>query len=163
MARLFERSRREGKAWRACCPVHKSKSLTLAIYADDDKCSVHCHAGCSSDDILASVGLTWRDTYYQPHHRLPRSEWLALQRVREAEETRSANTRIGDLVLRFCDKGYTLADRDRDVTVAVCAAALLTVKPERHRELLLRGAMERITAAEHCRERGMLPNVELAR
>jgi len=159
LARLFERPRREGKAWRARCPVHKGKSLTLAIYPDDDRVGLHCFAGCSKDDILAAVGLTWKDLLYVPRERLSRDAWIAQQRIREAKDVKESNMRIGEWILRFCEMGYTLADRERDVIVSLSAAALLVAKPERHREVLLRTAMERITAADHCRLRGMLPNV----
>jgi len=159
VSRLFERSRREGKAWRAICPVHGGKSLTLAIYAGEDRCSVHCFAGCSSDDILKAVNLTWKDTLYVPRERLSHEAWQAQQRVREAKELHESNLRIGEWILRFAERGYTLQDRERDVIVSLSAAALLVAKPERHREVLLRTAMERITAADHCRMRGMLPNV----
>ena len=158
LARLFERPRREGKAWRARCPVHKGKSLTMAIYPDDDRVGLHCFAGCSKDDILAAVNLTWKDLLYAPRERLSREAWQAQQRVREAKELLESNMRIGEWILRFAERGYTLADRERDVIVALCGAALMVAKPERHREVLLRTAMERIAAADHCRLRGMLPN-----
>jgi len=158
LAKLFDRSRREGKAWRARCPVHKGNSLTLAIYPDEDRVGLHCFAGCSKDDILAAVNLTWKDLLYASRQRLSREAWQAQQRVREAKEIREANLRIGKWILRFAERGYTLQDRERDVIVALSAAVLLAVKYERHREAILRTAMERIAAADHCRLRGMLPD-----
>jgi len=86
LANLFERSSREGKAWRARCPVHKSTGLTLAIYADDDRCNVHCFAGCKSDDILKAVGLTWKDTLYEDKTLSPAEKraWAQKKRIDEA-------------------------------------------------------------------------------
>jgi len=159
IASKFDRYRREGKAWRARCPVHNGKSLTLAIYADEDRVGLNCFAGCAKDDILAAVGLTWKDILYVQRERLSPAEYREEQRVREAKEVRESNMRIGEWILRFSERGYTLQDRERDVIVSLSAAALLVDKPERHREVLLRTSMERIQAADHCRLRGMLPNV----
>jgi hypothetical protein len=159
LANLFERSKREGNAWRARCPVHKSKALTLGIYPKEERSILVCYAGCREKDILAAVNLTWKDLLYVPLERLSRESWQAQQRVREAKELLESNLRIGTWILRFADRGYTLADRERDVIVSLSASALLVAKPERHREVILRTAMERIAAADHCRMRGMLPNV----
>ena len=71
VAKLFERSHREGKKYRARCPVHKSRGSTLAIYPDADKTGIHCFAGCKTDDILAAVGLTFKDLYYQQRIQTP--------------------------------------------------------------------------------------------
>jgi hypothetical protein len=71
VAKLFEHSHREGKKWRARCPVHKSRGSTLAIYPDEDKTGIHCFAGCRNDDILAAVGLTFKDLYYQQRIQTP--------------------------------------------------------------------------------------------
>jgi hypothetical protein len=158
LSQLFDRSRREGKAWRARCPVHGGKSLTLAIYSSDTRAFVHCFAGCSSDDILEAVGLTWKDTLYQPRERLSREAWIAQQRVREAKELRESNLRIGELILSFCDRGYTAADRERDIRCVLSAAWVLREKQIPHWERIFRVHWERITASNHCRERGMLPS-----
>jgi putative DNA primase/helicase len=50
--------RRSGRWWRCICPVHRSRtgrSLTLAMHDDRYGLVVHCHAGCSRDDILAEL------------------------------------------------------------------------------------------------------------
>lgn len=158
LARLFERSKREGKAWRTRCPVHGGKSLTLAIYAGDNRCLITCFAGCAPADILAAVGLTWKDTLYVPRERLSREAWIAQQRIREAKELRESNIRIGELILRFCERGYTAEDRDRDIKCVLSAAWVLREKQIPHWERIFRHHWERITASNHCRERGMLPN-----
>jgi hypothetical protein len=71
--------------WRARCPVHKSRGLTLAIRAEDDGTHVYCHAGCSDDDVLAAVGLSWKDLRTKKEW-LPPEEFKALQRKKEADE-----------------------------------------------------------------------------
>ena len=84
VARLFH-ARREGKKWRAKCPVHRSNGLTLAIYADTDSVGVYCFAGCHRNEILASVGLTWKDTLYRDRSLSPaeKREWAKRKRITE--------------------------------------------------------------------------------
>lgn len=60
VARLFNARGNRGR-WRARCPCHKSRGLTLAIYEGNDWVMLTCFAGCAYEDILASVGLTKRD------------------------------------------------------------------------------------------------------
>jgi hypothetical protein len=53
----------DGK-WRARCPVHGSRSGTLAIRQElDGRVLVHCHALCATEDILSRVGLDWGDLF----------------------------------------------------------------------------------------------------
>jgi len=50
--------------WRARCPAHDSKSLSLSIAeADTGSVLLHCFAGCGAADVLASVGLQLSDLY----------------------------------------------------------------------------------------------------
>jgi hypothetical protein len=71
--------------WRAKCPCHKSRALTLAVYVDDDGLGVHCFAGCSNDDVLEAVGLTWKDLKTRKEW-LPPEEFKALHRKKEADD-----------------------------------------------------------------------------
>ena len=49
----------------ACkCPAHDTNHDSLAIGVNrDGRYLVHCHAGCSADDIMAAVGLSVADLY----------------------------------------------------------------------------------------------------
>lgn len=49
--------------WSARCPAHEDSSPSLSIRVTDDKLLVHCHAGCSPDDILAALDLKWGDLF----------------------------------------------------------------------------------------------------
>jgi hypothetical protein len=43
-------------AWhRRRCPVHQSQGATLALKDGSRGLIVHCHAGCSRDDVLAEL------------------------------------------------------------------------------------------------------------
>jgi hypothetical protein len=46
------------------CPAHDTNHESLAIgVSRDGRYLVHCHAGCSADDITAAVGLSVSDLY----------------------------------------------------------------------------------------------------
>jgi hypothetical protein len=77
-AALLERLdgvRRTGPGtWRARCPSHGSKSLTLAIReADDGKVLLKCFAECSVDEVVGAVGLKLEDLF-PPSRRATSSE-----------------------------------------------------------------------------------------
>ena len=50
--------------WMACCPAHQDKSPSLAINEADDRILVHCFAGCETSDVIAALGLTVSDLFY---------------------------------------------------------------------------------------------------
>ena len=76
LARRFK-ARREGRNYRAKCPVHKSRGVSLGLYPKKDRTILVCYAGCLSDDILTSVGLSWKDAIYSDKFLTPseRKEW----------------------------------------------------------------------------------------
>ena len=52
--------------WVARCPGHEDKSPSLSVTVKDDGSPLfHCFSGCAPDDILSSIGLTWKDLYPQ--------------------------------------------------------------------------------------------------
>ena len=64
LARLERVNQAAPGQWRARCPAHESKGLTLSIgEADSGAALVHCFAGCGAADVLASVGLQLSDLY----------------------------------------------------------------------------------------------------
>jgi putative DNA primase/helicase len=69
VARLEGVIDRGSNSWYSRCPAHDDKSPSLSIRDTGDRILIHCFAGCSPDDILAAVGLTFRDLY--------RDEWKA--------------------------------------------------------------------------------------
>lgn len=52
--------------WVACCPAHQDKSPSLTISLKPDTILIHCFAGCSTDEVLGAVGMTFDDLY--PDH-----------------------------------------------------------------------------------------------
>lgn len=50
--------------WIARCPAHEDKRPSLAVRAlDDGRVLIHDFAGCSTNDVLAAVGLTLEDLF----------------------------------------------------------------------------------------------------
>ena len=52
-------AKRNGKDWIARCPAHDDRRPSLSIaQGDDGRALLHCHAGCSNEDIVAALGWT---------------------------------------------------------------------------------------------------------
>lgn len=49
----------------ATCPAHDDQTPSLSVRYDrtGGKVLVNCHTGCSPDDIVAALGLTWSDLF----------------------------------------------------------------------------------------------------
>ena len=57
-------AKRSGKGWIAKCPVHDDHKPSLSIdEGADGRALIKCHAGCSTDDVIAALGLTRRDLF----------------------------------------------------------------------------------------------------
>ncbi len=50
-----------GSSYQARCPCHNDDKASLTITGDGDKILMHCHAGCTTEDILAKIGLKMAD------------------------------------------------------------------------------------------------------
>lgn len=57
--------RREDQA-AATCPAHEDGTASLSVSRADAAALVHCHAGCSVDDVLGAIGLRRRDLFDEP-------------------------------------------------------------------------------------------------
>jgi hypothetical protein len=66
--------------WRSRCPGHGSRSLSLAVADIEGRVLLKCFAGCETEAVLASIGLTFSDLYETSigeHEPLRRSPWAA--------------------------------------------------------------------------------------
>ncbi len=52
-----------GGKWRARCPTHGSRGLSLAVADIEGRILLHCFGGCSPEAVLESVGLRFADLY----------------------------------------------------------------------------------------------------
>ena len=64
VARLGDSVRRSGAGWIGRCPAHDDRAPSLsATEGDDGRVLLHCHAGCSPEDVVAALGLTMADLF----------------------------------------------------------------------------------------------------
>ena len=61
-------------SYMACCPAHSDRSPSLKVTTTDDRVLLHCHAGCSAEEVLAALGLKLRDLFAN------RGQWRQRQR-----------------------------------------------------------------------------------
>lgn len=62
---VLEGIKRTGQGkWLAKCPSHEDRTASLSIRElDDHRVLVHCFAGCSIEEVLGAVGLTFEALY----------------------------------------------------------------------------------------------------
>lgn len=66
--------------WRARCPAHAGRSLSLSIAEREGRTLVRCFAGCETEAVLGVVGLSFADLYDKPlgeHPPLRSAPWNA--------------------------------------------------------------------------------------
>jgi hypothetical protein len=64
--------KRSGRGWVARCLAHDDRHASLSVTeADDGKVLLHCHAGCTTEDVLKAHGLTFRDLFPQDDRGRP--------------------------------------------------------------------------------------------
>jgi hypothetical protein len=62
--RLTSRPRRSGRGWTTRCPAHEDRNPSLSITeATDGKVLLKCWAGCTTESVLAALGLRWSDLF----------------------------------------------------------------------------------------------------
>ena len=54
-----------GDQYTALCPAHDDKQNSLSIGMGDKGIVLHCHAGCSTENIIQAMGLTINDLFYE--------------------------------------------------------------------------------------------------
>jgi len=100
----------------ARCPAHADKSPSLGVKdCGDGFTIVNCLAGCETEDVLAAVGLSFRDLYPEKigseHSYKPvRQRFDARQVLRVL---RSETTLVA-IAAENIAEGITLSDEDRD-------------------------------------------------
>jgi putative DNA primase/helicase len=53
-----------GDRFQARCPAHDDRVASLSVgLGEDGRILVHCHAGCTAEEILTTLGLAWADLY----------------------------------------------------------------------------------------------------
>lgn len=110
--RHLQKSKETGNGqYLALCPAHDDTERSLSIgTGDDGRALIHCFAGCSSDAILESIGLSTKDLFpenaprYEPNRRAKESisvrelaehRKIPVQFLREVGVTGLPNGEIG--------------------------------------------------------------------
>jgi putative DNA primase/helicase len=61
------KAKRTGKGWKAKCPAHEDHEPSLNIdEGADGRALLKCQAGCDTKDVLAALGITFRDLFPDP-------------------------------------------------------------------------------------------------
>ena len=63
--------RKTSNGWQACCPAHEDKKASLSISLKDGHILLYCHAGCSIEEILETIGLEKKDLFIEERNRKP--------------------------------------------------------------------------------------------
>lgn len=114
---------RNGTKWLAQCPAHDDQNPSLYIsIGRNGRAVLKCFHGCSNDEILAKVGLTWRDIYdgdtmYTPQvpNEPERSRADRLPNNVEAiYDYTDANGSLLYQVVRFPGKSFPIRSLDTD-------------------------------------------------
>lgn len=92
-------------AWVACCPAHGDEHPSMSVTEKDGKILVHCHAGCTASDIVASMGLKLADLFTEP-----RASAGSEPRARQNEPSAPRKKKSGSHGTWICDYLYHDAD-----------------------------------------------------
>ena len=88
-----------GNGFQACCPAHDDKTPSLSIAeAEDGRVLVKCHAGCKTEDIISTAGVSFADL--APRRYASADEALAVlsQRLGRASKIWDYQDASGELV-----------------------------------------------------------------
>lgn len=97
----------------ACCPAHDDKTPSLSVRDTGENMLIHCFAGCCADDVLATVGLTWRDLYRDEGKASFVAAASAASRIIKPPAQIDIERRILQIAAADLRAGLTLSAEDR--------------------------------------------------
>ncbi|MCK4627019.1 MAG: AAA family ATPase [Phycisphaerae bacterium] len=93
------------KQWIARCPVHDDKHASLSITHDDEgKVALFCHAGCSTKDVCAAVGIELRDLFPPKVNNKPAAKTKG--RITDTYDYADADGKLLYQVCRYAPKDF---------------------------------------------------------
>jgi hypothetical protein len=115
----LERVRHIGAGrWQACCPSHLDGTPSLSIKEESDgKILIHCHAGCSAEQVVSAVGLEISDLFPR---RDPRDEGSTPKRrpklitATQGLEICAKESLLVTVIASDFAKSMALSDNDRE-------------------------------------------------
>lgn len=127
LSRLDRVKNNGNNKWIARCPAHDDRNPSLSIKYDGNKILLYCFAGCTTNDVLASIGLTFKDLF---------AETLSPDVAREYK-SKKLNKLISDettvlLVARgSIDNGFFLSATDME-RIVLANHRIATAKEQRN-------------------------------
>lgn len=61
--------RKSSGQYQARCPAHNDRNASLSVCERSGKLLIHCHAGCTAQEVVGAMGLSMRDLYTKPIER----------------------------------------------------------------------------------------------
>lgn len=93
--------RRSGDGFVARCPAHDDRKPSLSITeGDDGRVLLTCHAGCSTEQVLAALSLTWDDLFVERKEKQP------TRRIAHAYDYTDADGHLLFQTVRFLPKDF---------------------------------------------------------
>lgn len=88
----FSIANRHGDRAQCKCPAHHDKKASLTVTKGKNCTLVYCHAGCSLESILSSVGLKKQDLFYDSEDK--KTGWKAFVEAREKRKIEAVYTYV---------------------------------------------------------------------
>jgi hypothetical protein len=108
--------RKSGKGYIAKCCSHQDKNPSLSLMVlSDGRILIHCHAGCSTYDVLSAIGLEMGDLF--PDGGL--GHYKGFQQIEEKIKTKQKDKYFSDEIILEIAKsdraaGKRLSEKDRE-------------------------------------------------
>lgn len=115
IAKLEKVKRTGNGTWLARCPAHDDKNPSMSVRETaDERVLVHCHAGCSVEEIVGAVGLSLEDLF--PPRCVAGAYAAQIRRPFPAADVLEALAREADIlsIIAFdIGKGKEISEKDR--------------------------------------------------
>lgn len=103
----LEGVRRTSRGYQSRCPGHDDKRPSLSVKEGDKGLLLKCWSGCSLEQIVAALGLTARDLFYDSDR--PADEWRSDYRRRvQARQQREVVAYVDGLRADACREAERL-------------------------------------------------------
>ena len=80
----FQVKKRQQDKAQCQCPAHDDKQASLTVTKGRDSVLIHCHANCSTENVLSAAGLKMSDLFYQ--EKRTGNSWQAYIESREKKK-----------------------------------------------------------------------------
>lgn len=97
---MLRNVKKSAGGWVACCPAHEDHRQSLGISTGtDDRILVKCYAGCTTEDIVAKLGLTMADL-------MPETKGRSERTIVDTYDYTDENGNLVYQVVRFHPKDF---------------------------------------------------------